>query len=138
MLYQLLYGLRGDSAALNVFRYITFRTLVAGLTALVALAAPRAHRHPAADRAADRPVDPRRRARRPLEEGGTPTMGGMLILFTSPSRRCCSPTSRPYVWIALGVTLAHGLIGFFDDSAKVRKRNSRGVPGRVRLGARAR
>ena len=59
-------------------------------------------------------------------------MGGMLILFSlALATLLLADLSKPYVWLALGVTLAHGLIGFLDDWAKVRKRNSRGLPGRA-------
>ena len=118
----------------NVFKYITFRTLVAGLMALTLslllgpIAHPAAHRR---CRSASRSATTGPPAH--AKKAGTPTMGGMLILFSPRcSRRCCWPTSsNPYVWLALGVTLAHGLIGFFDDWAKVRRRNSRGLPGRA-------
>jgi phospho-N-acetylmuramoyl-pentapeptide-transferase len=45
---------------------------------------------------------------------------------------------NPYVWLVLGVTVAFGLIGFADDWAKVSRNDSKGVPGRVRLGTRLR
>jgi len=67
---------------------------------------------------------------------GTPTMGGVLILFAlAVTTLLLADVSEIYVWIALAVTLAHGLIGFLDDWAKVRRRSSKGVPGRVRLGS---
>ena len=135
MLYDLLYDLRGYWAPLHVFKYITFRTLVAGLTALSLslLLGPIVIRRLVALQIGQsiREDGPAAHAKK----RGTPTMGGMLILFTlALSTLLLADPSEPYVWIALGVTLAHGLIGFFDDWAKVRKRNSRGVPGRLRLG----
>ena len=134
MLYFLLYPLHVVYAPLHVFRYITFRTLVAGMTALFlslwlgpslirrlqALQLGQSIREdgPAAHAA----------------KAGTPTMGGMLIIFSLvASTLLLADLSVWYVWLALLVTVGHGLVGFLDDWAKVQKRNSKGVPGRVRL-----
>src|SRR4029077_2097081 len=134
MLYALLYGLRGEWAPLHVFKYITFRTLVAGLATLTLslLLGPLVIRKLAALQIGqsireDGPSTHQKKR-------GTPTMGGVLILFTlALATLLLADLSEPYVWIAVAVTLAHGLIGFVDDWAKVRKRNSKGVPGRLRL-----
>ena len=69
-----------------------------------------------------------------LTKKGTPTMGGLLIL----SRRCVTTllwadlTNR-YVWVVLLVTIGYGAIGFGDDFLKLTKRNTKGLPGRVKL-----
>jgi len=69
-----------------------------------------------------------------LKKSGTPTMGGTLILIG-----ILVPTlfwidlKNPYVWAVLGVTFGFAIIGFIDDSFKVRKKNSKGIPGKVRL-----
>jgi len=134
MLSQLLYGLRGHWAALHVFKYITFRTLVAGLVALTLslFLGPIFIRRLTALQIGQSIRDDGPAAHH--KKKGTPTMGGMLILFTlAVTTLLLADLDEPYVWIALGVTLAHGLIGFFDDWAKVKKRNSRGLPGRLRL-----
>src|SRR5206468_1152448 len=69
-------------------------------------------------------------------KAGTPTMGGTLIIFSLLlATLMLADLSVPYVWIALLVTLGHGLVGFLDDYAKVRRRSSAGIPGRVRLAA---
>jgi len=134
MLFQLLYGLRGHWAALHVFKYLTFRTLLAGLVALTLslFLGPIVIR-----RLTELQIGQSIRDDGPaghMKKKGTPTMGGMLILFSlAVTTLLLADLEEPYIWIALGVTLAHGLIGFFDDWAKVKKRNSRGVPGRVRL-----
>jgi phospho-N-acetylmuramoyl-pentapeptide-transferase len=65
---------------------------------------------------------------------GTPTMGGVLILF-SLTLACvlwARPTN-PFLWLALGSTLALGTLGFCDDYAKVRKKSSGGLSGRKKL-----
>ena len=134
MLFQLLYTLRGHWAALHVFKYITFRTLVAGLVALTLslFLGPIVIRRLTSLQIGQSIRDDGPASH--MKKKGTPTMGGMLILFSlAVTTLLLADLEQPYVWIALGVTLAHGLIGFFDDWAKVKKRNSRGVPGRVRL-----
>jgi phospho-N-acetylmuramoyl-pentapeptide-transferase len=134
MLFQILYALRGQWAPLHVFKYITFRTLVAGLVALTLslFLGPIVIRRLTALQIGQSIRDDGPAAHH--KKKGTPTMGGMLILFTlAVTTLLLADLEEPYVWIALGVTLAHGLIGFFDDWAKVKRRNSRGVPGRVRL-----
>jgi phospho-N-acetylmuramoyl-pentapeptide-transferase len=61
-------------------------------------------------------------------------MGGVLIIFSLLTATLLLADLRNlYVWMALFVTVAHGGIGFLDDFAKVRRRNSRGLPGRTRL-----
>lgn len=69
-----------------------------------------------------------------IEKRGTPTMGGVLILLAlSLSTLLWSNLTNAYVWIVLLVTLGFGLIGFADDYLKVSKRNTRGLPGRLKL-----
>jgi phospho-N-acetylmuramoyl-pentapeptide-transferase len=136
MLYLLLYSLRGVFEPMNVFRYITFRTLIAGLTALVAslLMGPWLIRRLTALQIgqAIRNDGPESHAKK----AGTPTMGGTLIIFAVTLATVLLADIRSwYVWLALLVTLSNGLIGFFDDRAKVRRRNSKGLPGRARLTA---
>jgi len=58
----------------------------------------------------------------------------MLIIFAlTLATLLLADLTQWYVWIALLVTIGHGLIGFLDDYAKVRRRSSAGIPGRVRL-----
>jgi phospho-N-acetylmuramoyl-pentapeptide-transferase len=65
---------------------------------------------------------------------GTPTMGGALILFgiLVPSLIWVDLTN-PMVLAVLAVTFGFGLVGYVDDFAKVKKKNSKGIPGKVRL-----
>ncbi|MFN8544754.1 MAG: phospho-N-acetylmuramoyl-pentapeptide-transferase [Candidatus Binatia bacterium] len=134
MLYLLLYPMHTAWAPLNVFKYITFRTLLAGMTALglSLLLGPTLIRRLQALQVgqAIRDDGPERHA----VKAGTPTMGGMLILFALVlSTLLLADLDVWYVWVALLVTLGHGLVGFFDDWAKVRRRNAKGIPGRLRL-----
>jgi phospho-N-acetylmuramoyl-pentapeptide-transferase len=135
MLYHVLYPLHAQYAPLNVFKYITFRTLLAGLTALTLslVLGPWLIRRLAALQIGQsiRDDGPKNHA----AKAGTPTMGGMLILFTSMlATLLLADLTSWCVWMALAVTLGHGLVGFLDDWAKVQRRNSKGIPGRVRLG----
>jgi phospho-N-acetylmuramoyl-pentapeptide-transferase len=134
MLYLLLYPLHVSYAPLNVFKYITFRTLVAGLTALTLslVLGPSLIRRLSALQIGQsiRSDGPANHA----TKAGTPTMGGMLIIFSFVTATLLlADPNDVYVWIALLVTVGHGLIGFLDDYAKVRRRSSAGIPGRVRL-----
>ncbi|CAN0486270.1 unnamed protein product, partial [Phaeothamnion confervicola] len=61
-------------------------------------------------------------------------MGGLLILITlAIATLLWADLINRYVWIVLAVTLAFGAIGLWDDFLKVTKRNSKGVPGKVKL-----
>ena len=136
MLYLLLYPLHVSYPPLNVFKYITFRTLLAGLAALTLslVLGPMLIRRLSALQIgqAIRSDGPANHA----SKAGTPTMGGTLIIFSLLlATLMLADLSVPYVWIALLVTVGHGLVGFLDDYAKVRRRSSAGIPGRVRLAA---
>ncbi len=128
MLYHLLYPLHTDYSFFNVFRYVTFRTASATLTALaisfvmgpwliarlrqfqigqhIRQEGPEAHR----------------------SKAGTPTMGGILILtaVVVPTLLWANLTNV-FIWIALGTTVAFGLIGFTDDYLKIVRKQSRGL-----------
>ncbi len=120
----------------NLFRYITFRAGGAFLTALVF------------GFIFGRPlIDVLRRRQgkgQPIRDdgpeahaakSGTPTMGGLLIVGAlTTATLLWARLDNAFVWMVLFVTLSFALIGFADDYAKVSKQNSRGVPGRVRLG----
>jgi phospho-N-acetylmuramoyl-pentapeptide-transferase len=134
MLYHWLYPLHDTYAVLNVFKYISFRTLAAGLMALTLslLLGPFLIRRLTAMQIgqAIREDGPAGHA----TKAGTPTMGGVLIIFSLVlATLLLADLGNWYVWMALLVTVAHGAIGFLDDFAKVRRRSSRGLPGRTRL-----
>lgn len=70
-----------------------------------------------------------------LAKAGTPTMGGLLIVGALAfSTLVWARLDNAFVWIVLFVTVSFAAIGFADDFAKVSKQNTKGVPGRVRLG----
>jgi len=119
---------------LNLFRYITFRTAYAGLTALLLSLAlgpwlvrvlkefqigqyvredgPQSHQ----------------------SKAGTPTMGGVLIdLCIFVPTLLWSDLQNVFVWLVLGVTAAFTGIGFWDDYQKVRRRKNLGLTGRTKF-----
>jgi len=134
MLYHLLYPLHVSNSVFNVFRYITFRTLIAALTALVIsfLLGPWVIRSLTAHQIGQtiRPDGPQSH----LSKAGTPTMGGTLILFSLIlSTLLLADLTNFYVWLTVGVTLAFGGIGFIDDFRKLRRGNAQGLSGRAKL-----
>lgn len=134
MFYTLLYPYATTFKFLNVLRYPSFRILMAALTALIVTLfvypwlirrlqifkfgqeirkeGPEAH----------------------LKKKGTPTMGGLLILFAvSVSTILWSDLEHIGMWLLLLVMIGYGAIGFYDDYAKIKYRNSKGLSGRWKL-----
>ncbi|KRS14640.1 phospho-N-acetylmuramoyl-pentapeptide-transferase [Roseovarius atlanticus] len=120
----------------NLFRYITFRSGGAFLTALVfgfifgrpLINVLRRTQGKGQPIRSDGPEGH-------LAKSGTPTMGGLLIVGALlTSTLFWARLDNPFVWLVLFVTMAFGVIGFWDDYAKVSKQNHKGVPGKVRLG----
>lgn len=136
MLYHLLYPLAGEITAFNVFRYITFRSGGAVLTALFIclIFGPRIINWLRSKQGKGQPIREDGPQRHLLEKKGTPTMGGLMILIAlSVSTLLWADLTNPYVWIVLGVTLSFGLLGWWDDYLKVTKRSPAGVSGGVKL-----
>ncbi len=134
MLFHLLYPLHIDYSFFNVFRYITFRTIYATVTALVIcfIVGPWLIQKLQAMRIGQpiREDGPNSH----LAKQGTPTMGGVLIIFAVViSTLLWANLTVQYIWLVLLVFLGYGLIGFLDDYRKLTRSNSRGVPGKVRL-----
>jgi phospho-N-acetylmuramoyl-pentapeptide-transferase len=133
MFYHLLYPLASDVGVFNVFRYITFRTGAATLTALFIafLLGPSLIRALSRLRVGQ-PI----REIGPAHQGkaGTPTMGGLLILLSLlVSVLLWSNLDNRFVWTVIGVTCGYGLLGFADDYRKVRQGHSAGISGRTKL-----
>jgi phospho-N-acetylmuramoyl-pentapeptide-transferase len=120
---------------LNVFRYITFRTGGAIMTALlfVFLFGPVIIDLLRLKQGKGQPI----REDGPqthLAKKGTPTMGGLMILSgVTVSTLLWANLSNWYVWIVLFVTLSYGVIGFYDDYVKVTGGKSAGVSGKLRF-----
>ncbi len=134
MLYHLLVPLAKFIGPLNVFRYVTFRTAGAFLTALLVtlLLGPKIIDKLSALRA--RQVVREDGPQSHLKKAGTPTMGGVLILLavTSATLLWAQLTNR-FIWLALLTTLAMGAVGFVDDYLKVTRANSVGLRPRQKF-----
>ena len=135
MLYNLLSPLADDIQILNLFRYLTFRTGGAIMTALIIcfLIGPAMIRKLRALQAGSltkREYLPDNH----LEKVGTPTMGGLMILISvTISTLLWADLHNPYVWYAVLVMVGYGMIGFADDYLKLTKKNSKGLPGRYKI-----
>jgi phospho-N-acetylmuramoyl-pentapeptide-transferase len=122
--------------ALNVFRYITFRTGGAMFTGMVFvfLFGPRMIASLRLKQGKGQPIRPDGPQSHLLTKKGTPTMGGLMILSSLIMATVLwANPGNPYVWIVLGVTLGFGLIGFYDDYLKVTKQSHAGFSARTRL-----
>ncbi len=131
MLLELAEWLRGQVSVFHLFQYVTFRTIMGALTALVValLLGPDLIRKLAEVKAGQvvRNDGPQSH----LSKAGTPTMGGALILFAvAVATLLWSDLRNRYVWITLGVTIAFGVIGFYDDYKKLVLKDSRGLIAR--------
>ncbi len=123
---------------LNLFRYITFRSGAAVLTALVIALwlGPRFIKWLRTKQGKGQPIRSDGPASHLLTKKGTPTMGGLLILVSmTVSTLLWMDVTDGFTWACLFVTLGFGGIGFMDDYDKVVKRSAKGVSGRVRLAA---
>jgi phospho-N-acetylmuramoyl-pentapeptide-transferase len=136
MLYDLLFPHAEQFSAFNLFRYLTFRSGGALLTALLIsfLMAPRVIAWLKSKQAEGQPIRLDGPEGRLLRKKGTPTMGGFLILLALVvSTLLWADLANGYVWVTLFVTIAFGTIGFFDDYKKLTKRSSSGLAGRGKL-----
>ena len=121
---------------LNVFRYITFRTGGAVVTAalFVFLFGPWIIDHLRIRQGKGQPIRTDGPQSHIITKKGTPTMGGLMILSgLVVSTLLWANPANPYVWIVLAVTLGFGFVGFYDDYLKVTKQSSSGFAGRFRL-----
>jgi len=136
MLYHLLFPLADDVSAFNLFRYLTFRTGGAVLTALVIsflLGSPMI-RLLRSQQGEGQPIRDDGPEGHPLTKKGTPTMGGFLILIAlSVATLLWADLSNRYVWAVLLVTLGFGGIGFVDDYLKLNRRSSDGLSTKIKF-----
>jgi phospho-N-acetylmuramoyl-pentapeptide-transferase len=135
MFYKFLVSFEEHVSFLNVFKYITFRTLLAILTSFSVSVI-----------FGDRVIQAlkcRQKGGQPIRElgpenhfskKGTPTMGGVLIILAIIlSAVLWADLANVYILVSLFVFLSFGLLGFVDDYQKVSKRNTKGVAGKVKL-----
>src|SRR5262249_11787613 len=140
MIYPVFFPLAYQLQAFNLFRYITFRSGGAAVTALLIsfLFGPRIIAWLRTKQANGQPIRPDGPDGHLARKKGTPTMGGFLILLAlTISTLLWADLTNPYVWIVLLVTVGFGLIGFFDDYRKLTKNSHRGLSGRARLAVEA-
>ena len=128
MLYLWLYPLHTEFAIFNVFRYLSFRMIYAAITAfLIAfILAP-----PMISKLQELGLGQKVRDDGPsrhLDKTGTPTMGGVLIIFSVLlTTLLWADISNLYVWLVMLAIVGFGLVGFVDDYIKILKGRSKGL-----------
>jgi phospho-N-acetylmuramoyl-pentapeptide-transferase len=134
MLYHLFFLLHTRITVFNVFRYITFRTVLAILSALLIsfLITPRAikkFQKWKVSNGSREDVPERHEAKK-----GTPTMGGSVILIAAIIPTLLWADLRNgYIWFAMATLVMFGAIGFMDDFSKLRGQKNKGVSGKTKL-----
>jgi len=134
MLYHLLYPLHTTLSSFNVFRYITFRTICATITALIIcfIVGPWLIRKLQSFNIGQSIREDGPQSHQAKK--GTPTMGGILVIFAVVlSTLLWSNLTVFYVWLVIFVLVGFGIIGFIDDYRKLTKQNSKGISAKVRL-----
>ncbi|MBI5166230.1 MAG: phospho-N-acetylmuramoyl-pentapeptide-transferase [candidate division NC10 bacterium] len=135
MLYHLLFPLHKTFIAFNVFRYVTFRTAGAILTALLVsfILGPYLIRKLEELQVGQAIRDDGPQSH--FKKAGTPTMGGVLILLAVfLSTLLWANLQNRFVWLVLFATAWMGLIGFIDDYLKVIRKSSKGLAARYKFG----
>lgn len=126
--------LREQFSALNVFRYLTFRSMVGFLLTLIIVLVfqPKFIRY-IKERHLGQPIrddGPQTH----LTKKGTPTMGGLvLVLSAVVVTLLLADLLNPYVWITILLTLCYAGLGFLDDYRKVIQKNSKGVSAKLKF-----
>jgi len=135
VLYNFLVSLIDQFSALNVFRYLTFRTgisVISSMTIVFIIGGPfirfiETHKitGPIRD---DGPIG------HIIKKEGTPTMGGLLILIGILfGTLLWADLSNAYVWVLLMVATGFGLLGAVDDYLKIKHNNSRGISSKMKI-----
>lgn len=131
MLYWITQWLQGQYHAFRVFQYLTFRSILAALTALLVglFCGPMTIRWLKRLQIGQMIRDDGPQTH--LSKAGTPTMGGVLILLAvTVSTLLWGDLRQPSLWLVLLVTLCFGLVGWVDDYRKLVLKNSKGLRGR--------
>ncbi|MCZ6874918.1 MAG: phospho-N-acetylmuramoyl-pentapeptide-transferase [bacterium] len=134
MFYLLFYPLHQTFSVFNVFRYLTFRTAYAALTALLVslIVGPYAIRLLGRLQVVEMIRDEGPKGH--FSKAGTPTMGGLLILAsTIVGTLLWANLEVFYVWLVLGTTLAFGAIGFWDDYLKTIRKSNVGLKATCKI-----
>jgi len=136
MLYNLLAPYAGETIIFNLFRYLTFRSGGAVVTALAIsfVLGPPIIRWLKRKQREGQPIRSDGPESHLITKKGTPTMGGVLILLAvTLSTLLWADLRNGFVWVVLFITVGFGAIGFADDYLKLTRRNSKGLPGRRKL-----
>jgi phospho-N-acetylmuramoyl-pentapeptide-transferase len=136
MLYDLARPFASQFILFNLLRYTTFRAGAACMTAMLVsfVFGPMLIRWLRSLQRNGQPIRADGPERHLLEKQGTPTMGGVLILFALIiSTLLWVDLRNRYVWAVLLVILGYGALGFADDYLKLARQNHKGVSGRVKL-----
>ncbi len=136
MLFLLTRPVAEHAIAFNLFRYLTFRSGAACMTALVLslMFGPALIRWLKSVQGNGQPIRPDGPARHVLEKQGTPTMGGVLILASMVvSVLLWVDLRNRYVWVVMALTLGYGALGFADDYIKLSKSSHNGLTARQKL-----
>ena len=136
-MFYLLSQLSADFPAFNVFRYLTFRTGGAVITALLVafVFGPAIIRWLKTKQPGGQPIRVDGPESHIITKAGTPTMGGvMMLLGIAVATLLWADLRNQFVWIALFVTMGYGIVGSIDDYRKVTKRSATaGLSGRTRV-----
>ena len=135
MLYNFLISLVDQFSALNVFRYLTFRTGLAVMSSMlivfivggpfIKFIQSKKITGPIRE---DGPID------HIVKKVGTPTMGGLLILIGILfGTFLWADLTNSYIWILLMVATSFGLLGAVDDYLKIKQNNSRGISSGLKI-----
>lgn len=133
MLYDLALYLAQFHSGFNVFQYLTLRSILGVLTALVIslIVGPRMIRYLSSYNIGQSVRDDGPESH--FSKAGTPTMGGALILIAIVvSTLLWSDLSSRFVWVVLFVTVGFGAIGWVDDYKKIVYGNSKGLSARIK------
>ncbi|MGI6656942.1 MAG: phospho-N-acetylmuramoyl-pentapeptide-transferase [Desulfobulbus sp.] len=134
MFYNLLYPFHTELSWLNVFRYITFRSIGCALTAFLLVLFIGPHFIAWLQRRQIGQVVRDDGPETHFSKRGVPTMGGLLILLAiTASSLLWNDLRSGLVWMLIGISIFYGAIGSADDIKKIRKGNSRGLSAREKL-----
>ncbi len=130
MLYNLFAPLSEDFIFFNLFRFLTFRTGGAIITAMILsfVLGPSIIKWLKKRQHSGQPIRDDGPKSHIISKAGTPTMGGILILLSfGVSTLLWADLGNGYVWATLTVTLGFGFVGFLDDFLKVTKNSHKGI-----------
>ncbi len=132
MLYKLIYMFH-EISWLNVFRYITFRTILSTLTALLIFLllgnrVIRLLKKMQIGQYIQEDGPPNH-----ISKKGTPTMGGVFIILTVIISTLMWANINPYVLVNLSVMLTFGAVGFLDDYLKIKKKDNKGLSAKAKF-----